>query len=776
MEKEEIKIKYKKTQSLSSFFIHNLAQVLEPSVSVQHKQAKDDIIDAFNIEIKYPGEIEIYGELSAAVVICSKAKNGPAKFCGHSLFLDHWIFYFTNEFREIAEKVVFDNDKSSRDDIKNAIKDIETHFSSVLNPDHKGPVEVLAYCYLSPLLKLLSGKFQTLIKKIGETCACLSPDDFFKKSQKKIEFSQSKAKLVRLNKGKEILPVSGKRNILITSALPYVNNVPHLGNIIGCVLSADVYARFCRLAGYNTIYICGTDEYGTATETKALEENKTCKEICDYYFKIHKEIYEWFDCDFDHFGRTTTQEQTNISQKIFWDCYNNGFTYQETKDQLFWEKWVKFLADRLVFGTCYLCKFDDAKGDQWDKWGKLLDSLLLIDPKCKVCSSSPIIKQSTNINLDLTNIQEKLEKWVDESSVKGEWSKNSISTTKAWLKEGLKGRCITRDLKWGTPVPLEGFTDKVFYVWFDAPIGYLSITNTFTQNWEKWWKNPEEVQLYQFMGKDNVPFHWVVFPSTLIASQDNWTLLHHINTTEYLNYESGKFSKTRGIGVFGDQAAQTGINSEVWRYYLLSIRPETQDSLFNWDDFASRNNNELIANLGNCINRVLPYIFKNFKATVPERKTDFTDVDTSFLNDYLEKLEAYFNAMENVKIKDGLKIAMSISSAWNGYIQLTEPFKLFKTDYDRCCSIIFIIINAIRLLGAIFEPFIPSFSAKLYEQLNIQRTEKDEVLLESAKSKSIDFILSLIPAGHTINQPTPIFRNISDEDIQKWRSMFSGKQ
>ena len=209
---------------------------------------------------------------------------------------------------------------------------------------------------------------------------------------------------------------------------------------------------------------------------------------------------------------------------------------------------------------------------------------------------------------------------------------------------------------------------------------------------------------------------------------------------------------------------------------MLSIRPEHQDSLFNWDDFASKNNNELIANLGNCINRVLPYIVKNFNSTVPELKSELNDADKAFINDYLEKLDSYFNAMEQVRLKEGLKIAMSISSSCNGYIQETEPFKLLKSDYDRCCSILFIIINALRLLGAIFEPFMPSFSAKLYEQLNIQRSEKDEVLLAAAKEKSTDFILSLVPSGHTINQPAPIFKQISDEDCQKWRDQFKGKQ
>ena len=777
MEPTEVKILYKKTLSFSSFFIHNLAHVLQPNVTVQHKQAKGETMSAFNIEIKYPNEPELYGELSAASIICLRAKNGPGRFLGDSLFVDHWISYLTNEFRLIAEAAVLENDRTVKDELKAALKNIETELIPEVNPDRHGPLEVLVFSYLSPLKKLLNGKVQTFVKKIGDTLGCSQPEDFFHKTEKKqVQYSESDAKLVRFNKGQEVLPVKGKRNILITSALPYVNNVPHLGNIIGCVLSADVYARYCRLAGHNAVYICGTDEYGTATETKALEEKKSCQEICDHYFKIHREIYEWFDCDFDHFGRTTTAEQTKIAQAIFWDCYNNGFTYEDTVEQLFCEGCDRFLADRFVYGECNLCGYDDAKGDQCDKCGKLLNALELINPKCKICSHKPVVKQSTNLYLDLTKIQGDLDKWVEESSTKGKWSQNSIATTKGWLKEGLKGRCITRDLKWGTPVPLEGFTDKVFYVWFDAPIGYISITNTFTKNWEQWWKNPDEVDLYQFMGKDNVPFHCVIFPSTLMATKDNWTLLHHINTTEYLNYESGKFSKTRGIGVFGDHAASTGIKSEVWRYYLLSIRPETQDSLFNWDDFAIKNNNELIANLGNFSNRALQYTFKNFEGRVPERKSELIEVDTKFLNEVFEKLEAYFNAMESVKLKEGLKIAMSISSLCNGYFQETEPFKIFKTDQDRCSTILNVILNVLRLLCAVLEPFIPSFSAKIYEQLNLKRTEQDETLLGSIRGQPVTEVLKLLTPGHQMNTPSPVFKQISDEDCQRWREQFSGKQ
>jgi hypothetical protein len=363
MEATEAKIFYKRTLSFSSFFIHNLAQVLEPSVTVQHKQGKEDALAAFSIEIRYADQPEIYGELSAANIICSKAKN-PTKFIGESLFNDHWISFITGEFREFAEAAVLENDKNNRDEIKAAIKSIESDFLPEIDPDKKGPLEVLIYSYLSPVKKLLNGKIQTLVKKLGENLGCVQPEEFFKKQEKKINFSESNAKIVRLNKGKEILPIKGARNILITSALPYVNNVPHLGNIIGCVLSADVYSRYCRLAGHNSVYICGTDEYGTATETKALEEGKSCKEVCDYYYKIHNEIYEWFDCDFDYFGRTTTENQTKACQSIFWDCHNNGYTYEDTMGQHYCNKCQRFLADRFVLGECYLCGFNDAKGDQ----------------------------------------------------------------------------------------------------------------------------------------------------------------------------------------------------------------------------------------------------------------------------------------------------------------------------------------------------------------------------------------------------------------------------
>ena len=422
------------------------------------------------------------------------------------------------------------------------------------------------------------------------------------------------------------LPKKGARNIMVTSALPYVNNVPHLGNIIGCVLSADVYARFCRSRGYNCIYICGTDEYGTATETKALEERVSCQEVCDKYHGIHKGIYEWFDISFDKFGRTPTRYQTQIGQEAFMQLHENGFLVEQTMEQLYSVPLQKFLADRFVVGTCPRCRYEDARGDQCDACGALLNPTELIDPRCKLTGTTPVVRQTRHVFLDLPKLSNDLRSYINEASSRGGWSANCMQVTKAWMDQGLKVRCITRDLKWGTPVPLSGFESKVFYVWFDAPIGYVSITASYCgDDWRAWWMPSEhfkedevpEVDLVQFMGKDNVPFHTVIFPATQLGTQRPWTMMRSISVTEYLNYEDGKFSKSRGVGVFGNDAKETGIPVEVWRYYLLAVRPETSDAAFQWDDFAAKNNADLNDNLGNFINRTLKFIYARFEKRVP---------------------------------------------------------------------------------------------------------------------------------------------------------------
>ncbi|CEG82275.1 Putative Methionine-tRNA ligase (EC:6.1.) [Rhizopus microsporus] len=517
-----------------------------------------------------------------------------------------------------------------------------------------------------------------------------------------------------VDKSVKVLPKEGARNIMITSALPYVNNVPHLGNIIGSTLSADVFARYCRARGYNTAYFCGTDEYGTATETKALEEGVSCKELCDKYNAIHTEVYKWFDLSFDLFGRTTTDRQTEIVQDMFKKNYANGNVVKESMTQLYCEQCHRFLADRYVEGICPLCQYNDARGDQCDACGKLLNATELVEPRCKLDGNRPILKESNHLFLDLTKLQPAIEETFKQSSTEGGWSANGIHITESWLKEGLKPRCITRDLKWGVPVPLEGYEDKVFYVWFDAPIGYPSITANYTDEWEKWWKNPEQVKLYQFMGKDNVPFHSVIFPGVQIGTGEKWTKVNHISTCEYLNYEGGKFSKSRNVGVFGNNAKETGIPPSVWRYYLLSVRPESSDSMFTWSEFITKNNSELLNNFGNFVNRAIRFIFAKYDGVIP--KADFNgQLETDLFKDVNALLKQFVEQMEAVKLRAAL---------------------------------------------ALVSPFMPATSDSMCRQLNAPaRTIPDQ------------FTLDILP-GHVLGGAEYLFTRIDEKMEQVWKSKY----
>lgn len=563
-----------------------------------------------------------------------------------------------------------------------------------------------------------------------------------------------------------LLPQEGVKNILVTSALPYVNNVPHLGNIIGCVLSADVFARYCRLRNYNTLYISGTDEYGTATETKALEEKSTPREICDKYFKLHSEIYRWFEISFDHFGRTTTQQQTQIAQDIFWRLHARGHLVEDTTNQQLCEKCDRFLADRFIEGICPFCGYEDARGDQCDACGKLINAIDLKSPRCKLCKATPVVRQSKHLFLDLPKLQGQLQEWFEKSSRGGLWTNNAKVITQSWLKEGLKPRCITRDLKWGTPVPLDGFTDKVFYVWFDAPIGYLSITANYTDEWERWWKNPSQVQLYQFMAKDNVPFHAVIFPSTQIGADDGYTVVNHLVATEYLNYEDGKFSKSRGVGVFGDEAKDTGIPADIWRFYLLYTRPESQDSVFAWNDLMLKNNSELLNNLGNFINRGLSFLCNNFGGVVPEMMLN--DEDKLYVAYIAHQLNKFLDLLEKVRIRDAIRPILSISRRGNQHIQNNKPWVLIKGTPDekaRAGSVIGLCANVSCLLSVMVQPYMPTISKTIQEQLNAP--VECNVLMPQ--------FVCYLPSGHKIGKPSPLFQKLETAQIEELKKRYAGR-
>lgn len=567
-----------------------------------------------------------------------------------------------------------------------------------------------------------------------------------------------------------LLPKEGERNILITSALPYVNNVPHLGNIVGSVLSADIYAKYVQNRNFNTLFVCGTDEYGTATETKALEEKVTPQQLCDKYYKIHKDVYDWFDIDFDHFGRTTTPQQTEIAQDIFLKLHENGFLEEKTTEQLYCEEHKSFLADRFVEGTCPKCQYEDARGDQCDKCGNLLDPFELINPRCKLDNAKPVPRNSTHIYLKLADLLEELQKWFEKASAKGQWSKNAVQITSSWINRGLESRCITRDLYWGTPVPLDNYKEKVLYVWFDAPIGYVSITaNYFSEknsnDWIKWWKNPEQVDLYQFMGKDNVPFHTVVFPASELGTKENWTMLHHLSTTEYLQYEGGKFSKSRGVGVFGNNAKDTGIPPSVWRYYLASIRPETSDSQFSWGEFVTKNNSELLANLGNFVNRLVKFVVAKYNGVIPDFAVSEIPEYADFEKDVNTLLAAYNENMEAVNIRRGLELAMAISSRGNQFLQDNKlDNNLYTKQASKSDAVVGVGLNLIYLVSSLIYPFMPSTTAQINEILNapaLSITNKFELVLES---------------GHCIGKAQYLFQRIDEKKVEEWRSLYGGKQ
>jgi len=541
--------------------------------------------------------------------------------------------------------------------------------------------------------------------------------------------------------------------VLVTSALPYVNNVPHLGNLIGSVLSADAFARFMRLDGKEVLFVLGTDEHGTTAEFKALEEKITPRELVDKYFAIHKSIYDWFQTSYDCLGRTSSKENSEITQHIFTKLYENGFITEHSITQLYSLPSKKFLSDRFVEGECPICHASGARGDQCDACGKLLDPSELINPISKLDGSTPVLKETKHLYIDLPKIEPDLIKWFNES--KSKWSSIAVSVTEQWLKQGLKERCITRDLEWGVKIPLEGWENKVFYSWFDAPIGYIGITIENRKNWRDWWMG-KDVLLYQFMGKDNVPFHSIMFPAFLIGTRENYNLVNYLASTDYLNYEDKKFSKSKSIGVFGDAAKDTGIVSDVWRYYLFRIRPESGDTQFEWIDFQSKVNNELVGNFGNFVNRVVMQNEKFFNSITPKSN-----------HELLEKVrplvEEYKSLFSSTKIRDALSKANEISSLGNKYLQEKQPWIEVKTNPVLAGITIANCLDLARLLAVIYYPFTPSACEKIFQILG----EKEDIL-----KIGFERVFEGVEEGRVITPKGILFEKLEDKKITELKQKF----
>ncbi|MEK6958983.1 MAG: methionine--tRNA ligase [archaeon] len=553
-----------------------------------------------------------------------------------------------------------------------------------------------------------------------------------------------------------------KKRVLVTSALPYVNNVPHLGNLIGSVLSADAYARFARLDGNEVLFVLGTDEYGTTAEAKAMEEGITPRQLVDKYFKIHKNIYDWFETSYDCLGRTTSPENAKIAQHIFLKMHENGYILEKTEQQLYSEKIGRFLSDRFVEGECPFCHSPGARGDQCDKCGKLIDQKDLISPKSKIDGSSLMLRNTKHLYVDLAKLEPELRAWMNK--VDKNWSAQAKTITEQWMKAGLKERAITRDLEWGIPVPLPGWEKKVFYSWFDAPIGYVGITSEcLGEKWKDWWMQAEakDLTLYQFMGKDNTVFHSIMFPGYLIGTKENWKLVDYLAITAFLNYEGDKFSKSKGVGVFGNDAMHSGIVADVWRYYLFRIRPESDDTDFSWSDFEAKVNNEVVGNFGNFVNRI---------AALSEKFSDTkrsAGKSTVLIDSIKPLFEEYRKLMSAAELKDALMKANEISTVGNKYLQDNAPWTKAKTDLLAANGIIAECIDLVKVLACVYYPFMPVACEKVWKMVG-----------EKKKISETGFVAAFkgVKEGTPIEKQGLLFEKLDPKKIAELKEKFAGKK
>jgi len=564
---------------------------------------------------------------------------------------------------------------------------------------------------------------------------------------------------------------------LITCALPYVNNTPHLGNLIQ-VLSADCFAKYCKIKEREYIYICGTDEYGTTSEIKALQENISPKQLCDKYHQIHKEAYDFFNIDFSYFGRTSSQKQVEIVQEIFLDCYKNGYFKIKESKQYYSEKDNKFYSDRYVEGTCPKCN-NIARGDQCEECNSLIEAETLLNPYSTVTKEALILKTTKHLYLDLPALQDKIKDFINTNAKKGEWNLNALQSAFAYIDNGLIERSMSRDLSWGIPIPykykgeeiaeLKELKDKVFYVWFDAPIGYISITAELKEDWKAWWQyNPkleQEVFLYQFIGKDNLMFHTITFPGVLIASEDNkdynWTKLFKMSSTEFLNYRGGKFSKSHNTGIFSDDAIKTGIQADLWRFYLLYNRPEKSDYSFEWDDFLSIINKELIGNFLNLVNRTIKFYLK-FLSNEP-LVIEF-DEFREFLIEYKADIKEVDNLLNEVELKKALFKILNISSKANKLFQEQEPWKLINQDKKKTLALVSLLIYLIKDLTIFLYPYIPQASKKIFQYLNLK---ENNILVKNV----LNFSLKI-----EITEYQAIYNNLDPKEIEKLKESFQSSK
>ncbi len=543
------------------------------------------------------------------------------------------------------------------------------------------------------------------------------------------------------------------KRTLVTTALPYANGPVHIGHLAGVYVPADIYVRYLRLKGEDVVMIGGSDEHGVPITIKAKAEGVTPQDIVDRYHKIIKDSFEELGISFDIYSRTTTQIHTDTASEFFRHLYEKGEFVEKTSMQLYDEKANQFLADRYVTGECPHCHNLNAYGDQCEKCGSSLNATDLINPKSAITGNTPVLRETRHWYLPLDKWQDKLSHWIlDEHK---EWRPNVYGQCKSWLDLGLQPRAVSRDLDWGVPVPVEGAEGKVLYVWFDAPIGYISNTKELLPDtWEKYWKDPE-TRIINFIGKDNIVFHCIVFPAMLMAYGDNYQLPDNVPSNEFLNLEGDKISTSRNWAIWlHEYLRDFPGKQDVLRYVLTANAPEAKDNDFTWKDFQTRNNSELVAILGNFVNRAIVLTHKYFAGVVPAAG-ELQDIDKATLDEVVSIKKALSEALDGFHFREALKEAMNLARLGNKYLQDTEPWKVAKTDMERVKTILHVALQICGDIEVAFEPFLPFMSEKLAKILKIEHNDWDML----AKT-------DIIPAGTQLGEPELLFEKIEDDTIQ----------
>lgn len=541
------------------------------------------------------------------------------------------------------------------------------------------------------------------------------------------------------------------KRYLITSALPYANGPVHIGHLAGVYIPSDIYVRYLRNRGADVKWVCGSDEHGVPITIKARKEGVTPQDIVDKYNKIIKDSFEQLGISFDIYSRTSSATHAKTASDFFRHLYDKGEFIEQETEQYYDEEAGQFLADRYITGTCPHCGNERAYGDQCEACGTTLSATDLINPKSAISGSAPVLKKTKHWFLPLDKHEPFLRKWILEEHK--EWKPNVYGQCKSWLDQGLQPRAVSRDLNWGIPVPVEGAEGKVLYVWFDAPIGYISATKDLTPDWEKYWKSPD-TKMVHFIGKDNIVFHCIVFPAMLKAHGD-FILPDNVPANEFLNLEGDKISTSRNWAVWlHEYLEDLPGKQDVLRYVLCAGAPETKDNDFTWRDFQARNNNELVAILGNFVNRALVLTGKYFEGKVPARG-ELTDFDKEIMGQVADSEKALEEYIENYRFRDALKEMMNIARAGNKYLADTEPWKLFKEDPQRVATILNLSLQITASLSIAMEPFIPFSAAKLDKMLGIEHQPWDRI-----------GEYDILPVGHTLGKAELLFEKIDDSVIE----------